>query len=189
MKLMGQTYRADALGVIHVPISVFEGITDQRVPISLSRAGLIPLNTTLNVMIETVWNKYFAMTKALAPQNVRMVLQWGDKPRDIDLHLQSQEFHISYVNMRNYANKARLDIDARQGYGPETITLDRIDPSKTYVASIVNYTHEAPLSGYETVAVYANNTLDRVIHLPATSAKSVELFRIVNGTIVYTIEE
>jgi len=55
----------------------------------------------------------------------RVVLKWGKDPADLDAHLKTPDCEVNYnykvCNRRGYT--AVLDVDARQGYGPETITV------------------------------------------------------------------
>lgn len=73
----------------------------------------------------------FVLTPVLSENEYRIVLTWGEEPRDLDAHLMYSQngikkFHVSYVNMSGAMGDkkiATLDYDDRMGYGPETITL------------------------------------------------------------------
>jgi len=57
---------------------------------------------------------------------MRIVLTWGDHPEDLDAHLIIKErnsFEHIYFNKKD-GHYARLDVDSRIGWGPETITID-----------------------------------------------------------------
>jgi hypothetical protein len=61
---------------------------------------------------------------------IRLVLTWGEKPADLDAHLEgplpeAERFHIYYRDKGNLKSKeyVNLDVDAQHGNGPETITL------------------------------------------------------------------
>ena len=64
---------------------------------------------------------------SVAGGNLRVVLQWGERPRDLDSHLvgtdENGEFHVYYGDM--FAANANLDVDDVSSYGPETITITR----------------------------------------------------------------
>ena len=83
--------------------------------------------------------------------------------------------------MRNAPNRARLDVDELEGYGPETITLDRIDARQTYDLSVYNYSNDADFKAVELIYVYAGNSLVKEIRLPATKKRSLHVLRIKNG--------
>ena len=73
---------------------------------------------------------------------VRIVLTWAARPRDLDGHLYGSDssgsrFHVSFKNPN--AMGAKLDVDAKEGLGPETITAE-VAPGKYqyYVAHAEN---------------------------------------------------
>lgn len=55
---------------------------------------------------------------------IRFVLTWGERPRDIDGHLYGPSFagtfHVFFDKQSD--GDARLDVDSKTGFGPETIT-------------------------------------------------------------------
>ena len=62
----------------------------------------------------------------------RVVLTWAARPRDLDGHLcgtssDGSRFHISFKTPE--ARDAKLDVDAKEGLGPETITV-KVSPGK-----------------------------------------------------------
>jgi uncharacterized protein YfaP (DUF2135 family) len=62
----------------------------------------------------------------------RIVLTWAARPRDLDGHLfgsdsSGSRFHVSFKNPK--ANGVTLDVDAKEGLGPETITA-KVAPGK-----------------------------------------------------------
>lgn len=107
---------------------------------------------------------------------IRIVLTWGDTPKDLDSHLygkscEGKDIHISYEN-KVYCNSAKekeavLDVDDTSKYGPETTTV--YNPVKNdYTFCVYNYSHgnEAQLkkSGAE-VRVYRGNSNDPLCNL------------------------
>lgn len=73
-----------------------------------------------------------ALTGKLKNSQYRFVLTWGQRPSDLDAHLvgpdlTGKEFHISYHNMRSWSGRHFLDVDDMDSFGPETITLNRLD--------------------------------------------------------------
>lgn len=75
-----------------------------------------------------------ALTGKLLQAQYRFVLSWSDRPRDLDAHLTGPDpqtgtdFHISFRNMRSWSGRHFLDVDDQDGFGPETITVTRLDP-------------------------------------------------------------
>ncbi|MBW1808195.1 MAG: carboxypeptidase regulatory-like domain-containing protein, partial [Deltaproteobacteria bacterium] len=79
----------------------------------------------------------------LEPGNWRVVLRWGEKPSDLDLHAKLPDgSHIFYRGIcrgsREESPFANLDIDHRSGFGPETITITQFQ-SGTYEFFVHNY--------------------------------------------------
>lgn len=73
----------------------------------------------------------FTVSPTLAQGEIRIVLEWGDTPRDLDSHLQGtigdrNQFHVYYGRESATVNGelvAELDVDDRDGNGPETTTI------------------------------------------------------------------
>ena len=83
------------------------------------------------------------VTNGLRVDQLRVVLRWGENPRDLDSHLvgptaDGGRFHIYYSNKtsgRNY-----LDHDDTSSYGPETITIYETTPG-VYTYLVHDYTN------------------------------------------------
>lgn len=86
-----------------------------------------------------------AISQNLATGEFRIVLTWGETPRDLDSHLtgptsSDDRFHVWYNNRTNADNTANLDRDDVTSIGPETITISqRFDG--TYRYSVHDYTN------------------------------------------------
>ncbi len=79
----------------------------------------------------------FVLTRRLKAGEVRIVLQWDAVPGDLDAHLVGPakaegepRLHVFFA--RSQAEKAQLDVDDADGYGPETITLAPAEPGVWY---------------------------------------------------------
>ena len=162
----------------------FSGMMDERVPLKVIKSGYINLDTVLVVAAGTVLNRKRVLTRTLPEGKLRFVLQWNDLPKDLDLHLKSSSFHISYRNMKDLPSTARLDRDEMQGYGPETITLDKVDPNAVYSLWVDVYSSDDVLRGNEDVLIYAGDKLVNIIQLPATRKPGVHILDIVRGKLV-----
>lgn len=63
--------------------------------------------------------------QSLAEGSVRVVLSWGDEPQDLDLYCKSSEGRIVYYGVqKQQVGEMMLDIDVRNGHGPETVTVN-----------------------------------------------------------------
>jgi len=115
------------------------------------------------------------LTYAISPvmttlDGMRIVLGWSNTPADLDGHVIFPGNHV-YWRQQHGAN-ANLDIDHRDGYGPETITLERKHRGETYVYAVHDYTNsEDPslkdLSNSQAkVFVYVGQSLVRTYYVP-----------------------
>lgn len=90
----------------------------------------------------------FSMSPEIFDEEIRIVLNWGETPRDLDSHLltpeiEGQSYHIYYpLGSRGSEDSppfANLDVDDTTSFGPETITIyERF--SGTYHYFVHNYT-------------------------------------------------
>lgn len=122
------------------------------------------------------------MTYALSPvmqslDGMRIVLNWGNDPPDLDAHLVFPDNHIFYYKMNGL--NAQLDVDNRTGYGPETITIDRKQDGKRYVYAVHNYSDRSSQrstrlskSGAK-VFVYVGQTLIKSYYVPRNQAGNI----------------
>lgn len=84
------------------------------------------------------------LSSILTKLQLRIVLSWGANPPDLDAHLigpdpkSEKNFHVSYHNMKLFKDQHFLDRDDLNQYGPETITLNKLDPGN-YTFFVRNY--------------------------------------------------
>ncbi|MDD3051913.1 MAG: hypothetical protein PHR06_12330 [Candidatus Cloacimonetes bacterium] len=184
VKILDTIFETDVRGMIKFPIEMIEYMDDEDIAFVASKKGYITLNGVMKVRSGSVYFKDFVMSREIPLEKVRFVLQWDKKPNDLDLHLRSENFHISYRNMRNIPNKAILDRDDLDGYGPETITLDRIEEEE-YKLYVHNYSNETKINSKAILYVYAENSLVKTICLPETKKRFIRVLRIVGKEIFY----
>ncbi|RDH84947.1 MAG: hypothetical protein DIZ80_05650 [endosymbiont of Galathealinum brachiosum] len=185
VKLGALEYKTDALGYIRLPMQPFASQMDARMLLTAGKSGYITLATELVVEAGTVLNRRLVLSPVLPPGKTRFVLQWADEPEDLDLHLKGPDFHISYRNMKSAENRARLDIDELEGYGPETITLDKVDTRHSYELWVYNYSNNADYKGVELIYIYSGDRLIKEIRLSASQKRSVKVLQIQNGNFEY----
>jgi len=105
--------------------------------------------------------------------------------------VKANSYHISYRNTRVLADgTGMLDRDDMDGFGPETITVERIDANGSYTFFVHNYSaHEKPGSpslsvSKATVRVYSGNRLLKTFQIPeGFTEKTWNVFRVVNGQV------
>lgn len=146
-----------------------------------------------------------AVMNDVTSEQYRIVLTWGEEPRDLDSHLvgpaESGYFHVFYGSktyMEDGQVKASLDVDDTSSYGPETVTILNIRSGETYYYSIHDFTNghgdAQDQSMYLTnsnaaVKVYVGSQLVKEYNVPVNQAGTVwNVFKIVNGSII-TINE
>lgn len=116
------------------------------------------------------------MAYALSPtqktlDGMRIVLSWGEQPKDLDSHIVSGPDHV-YFSEKTAGNIA-LDVDDTDSFGPETITISERDPSRQYVYAVHDYSNREnnnsnSLSNLSRakVFVYVGESLVRTYYAP-----------------------
>ncbi|MFA6468603.1 MAG: hypothetical protein WCW35_06885 [Bacteroidota bacterium] len=156
--------------------------------------GYIPTEFPVEIMAGTLFFNRISVSPKLDLKSVRIVLDWDKAPLDLDAHFQKSSgdgYHISYRNMKVLADgTGKLDIDAMQGYGPETITVNEISTASIYSYSVRDYSnrnanHSGALSESKgTVKVYADGRLLKVFQVPRKKEGTVwNVFTIEQGAI------
>lgn len=179
----GVSLMSNKKGHFSVPLSVLQ--EGQKINLLIKADGYISLLKRLEVEAGSIRGKKILLSPKLDPQSVRFVLSWGDKPKDMDIHLLSEDFHISYRNSKSISGRAKLDRDARRGFGPETITLKKVDKQSSYSLYVDRFSSRGSIDSNVEVQVYIDNRLNKVIKLPRTSKRSVKVMTLLNGKIDY----
>lgn len=94
--------------------------------------------------------RQITLSPRLNENEMRIVLEWGASPSDLDSHLIGEstnggQFHVSYSNTRYYENgqlHAELDLDDTSSYGPETITVQGMKISDNENGTYQYYVHD-----------------------------------------------
>ena len=116
-------------------------------------------------------------------QGLRLVLNWGSNPKDLDSHLitpkiNGTNYHIWYANpytgKTNLPPYAQLDADETKGFGPETITVASNVPG-IYRYYVHNYKEEQGNTGELTnsvaaVQIYSTAGLEATVRVPEVGA-------------------
>jgi len=116
------------------------------------------------------------LTYAISPtlhnlDGLRIVLNWGRSPDDIDSHLSYAGGYVCYHDKDS--SQANLDVDDTDSYGPETITITRKEQGKKYVYAVHNYSNRnsvnndnlSNISGAK-VFIYIGDTLIKTYKIP-----------------------
>ncbi|MDH5933672.1 tandem-95 repeat protein [Vibrio splendidus] len=140
-----------------------------------------------------------AISEVLEETDMRIVVTWGDSPRDMDNHLWlydtengSELDHVYYRDMSHdlgEGNVVQQDVDDTNGGGPETITIPNYQDADMHY-SVHNYTSRSwDVDGVEDVQVqvFVGDTLVETFSPDLSENPSGDhwhVFDIVNGVIV-----
>ncbi len=156
--------------------------------------GYIPTEFPVEIMAGTIFFNRISISPKLDIKFIRIVVDWDKEPRDLDAHFiktGSNGYHISFRNMRVLADgSGMLDIDAMQGYGPETITVKEVSTKSLYEYSIYDYSNQnnknaTGLSDSKaTVKVYGDGKLLKMFQVPRKKEGTVwNVFKIEQGQV------
>lgn len=149
------------------------------------------LSSVINIKVlgdMDISNQDGVVSTTMLSGQVRIVLNWGAQPWDLDSHLwcslnSGDMCHVYYSNQEFYLNGtviADLDLDDTDSYGPETTTIYTPDEG-IYTFGVYNYSHnwddELMQSG-ASVSVYLENSLmpSYVFYVPMEEGYYWEIF-------------
>ncbi|MBR4372996.1 MAG: hypothetical protein IKP49_01360 [Treponema sp.] len=163
------SFVSDKKGFISLP-----ALSDGDYSLTLSANGYNAECFDFSVRAGFIPRYRFAISKVLVGSYVRIVLEWGEQPTDLDLHLEQEGgYHISYRNMRVSSDEtAQLDRDDINSYGPETITISEWTPNTRYFVYVVDYTNRMQVkssalsNSTATVKVYDKNGFIQAFAVP-----------------------
>lgn len=171
--LGNQAYKSDSKGYVRIDNDVLSDMEDGSIPIAISADGYITMKMQVTFSFGIPRLSRFLLSPKMPPGSARFVLQWGEWPKDLDLHLKSDDFHVSYRNKRNIPGKAALDRDDKDGFGPETITLEKISVGETYTVFVDNYSEEKPFASDGIVQIYIDNVHVKTFEIPAGGKEDI----------------
>lgn len=168
--------------------------------VQISKEGYVDTYETIFVSGSSENLTQLYLSKQLNENELRIVLTWGETPNDLDSHLftpgnmgqQDEDYHVAYYQKDLPDGSASLDVDEREGYGPETVTIDSVKEGqyKYYVADFSNCSsgnedsYEMSRS-HAAVRVYGKDGLIQTFYVPANRSGVLwEVFEIRDGTIV-----
>ena len=165
----GQTVHTDHNGEFVI------GVAISAVPYTVEHSDYITVNDTLNTT-GGQQNVTIAMSRRMAWNEYRVVLTWGEYPRDLDSHLwgvseRGSSYHVFYQQLRADNNNALLEWDDITSYGPET-THFLAYPGQTYTFSIHDFSNRssgstrAMAGSGAKVVVYCGNALLGIYEVP-----------------------
>ena len=154
---------------------VLPPMNDGSYRLIFSMNGYITTPIDFRVIGRNVDFNWFNISPVIPNTDYRFILEWSEKPADLDIHfVKTGGYHISYLNLKRAEDgNAVLDRDDMSGYGPETVTVGRIDLNASYTLYVHDYTNRnntnsdlLPKSG-ATLRVYSQNRLIKTYNIPA----------------------
>jgi hypothetical protein len=157
---------------------------DTTLRAQFERPGYVSLDAELRFMAGALFFNRFSVSKALPPGKLRVVLDWGAQPRDLDAHLiREGAYHISYRETRSYQDQVLLDRDDLDGFGPETITINQLSSQGEYRYFVRDFTRSGRLADSKAhVRVYSERRLLKSYVIPSDiKGDEWEVFRVTHG--------
>jgi hypothetical protein len=185
------TFVTDAEGKIKFPRGEEEAIY----LVNFAADGYITTDVSLEAVAGTIFNNRISVSPLMAMENMRIIVDWGRRPADLDAHLtKDKSYHISYRDKKVADDgEARLDRDDTDSWGPETITIRQVDTEGHYEFWVQDYTNRADENSRKlskskaTVKVYGNNQLLELFNIPTDDrGNKWHVFTIDQGKIVPT---
>ncbi len=198
-KVIFEGHRAytDSMGSVRFQMPEDLPAGDYRTIASISKEGYISSELPITFMAGSLWHNRFSVSPHLQSEKYRIVVDWGKKPRDLDAHLlkknaENQDvYHISFHDMHRHEDNAWLDIDDKNGEGPETITIKNLDTSANYRYFIHDYSNKKSERSTDLsksrahVTIYDARGLVRSFSVPYDEKGIIwEVFQIQQGQII-----
>lgn len=151
-------------------VASFPTPADGYYSFTASKSGFMVLEDRFRVLMGAVLFYKYSLPPAIELNYVKIVLDWGNAPKDLDIHVvKENQYHISYRDMQKSADgTVWLDRDDTNGFGPETITITKFDNNAVYRVYIHDYTNRnqpgTKLSSSQAVVrIYSDNKLKETL--------------------------
>jgi len=188
-----------AIGDSGIFVTDFEGKVlfpapeeDGTVMVRFSAPGFITSEFTIEIMNSSLYFNRYSISPVMELRFLRVVLDWGEEPRDLDLHFVKEDgYHISYRDMKTLGDGTGvLDRDDLDGYGPETITVKEISPTARYHCYVHDFSHKRDhdsnglAQSRAMVKVYGDGRLLHLFSVPRVGAGTLwRVFDIAGGNV------
>jgi Carboxypeptidase regulatory-like domain/Lecithin:cholesterol acyltransferase len=173
---------------------------------TVTKEGFLPASFNAVSVGGTTTNQGVSLTPKLSNDQLRVVLNWGEYPHDLDLHATGPDglggrFHVYFGSPYFVSGDSTvaLDTDDIYSFGPETITITKAIPG-VYQFAVHNYSRRGAsaqnpdislaTSGAR-VRVFQGNALVSEFNVPTGKDGTLwTVFRLENGVVtpVSTLE-
>ena len=181
----------DDLGRAYIP----EQIANGYYHMVISKNGFMTTKSYLMLSLdrEVVSSKQIAIPEEKNEPGIKIVLEWGSFPEDLDAHILSSKEHAYFGS--DESDSLNLDVESRRGFGPEAVSILNVDEKETYRFFVYDYSNESnPESmelsySYAHVTVYINNEYKGTYNITRGRPGFVwHVLNIVNGNEVVLVD-
>jgi len=181
----------DDLGRAYIP----EQIANGYYHMVISKNGFMTTKSYLMLSLdrEVVSSKQIAIPEEKDEPGIKIVLEWGSFPEDLDAHILSSKEHAYFGSEES--DSLYLDVESRHGFGPEAVSILNVDEKETYRFFVYDYSNESnPESmelsySYAHVTVYINNEYKGTYNITRGRSGFVwHVLNIVNGNEVVLVD-
>jgi hypothetical protein len=181
----------DDLGRAYIP----EQIANGYYHMVISKNGFMTTKSYLMLSLdrEVVSSKQIAIPEEKNEPGIKIVLEWGSFPEDLDAHILSSKEHAYFGSEES--DSLTLDVESRRGFGPEAVSILNVDEKETYRFFVYDYSNESnPESmelsySYAHVTVYINNEYKGTYNITRGRPGFVwHVLNIVNGNEVVVVD-
>ncbi len=182
----------DDLGRAYIP----EQIANGYYHMVISKNGFMTTKSYLMLSLdrEVVSSKQIAIPEEKNEPGIKIVLEWGSFPEDLDAHILSSKEHAYFGSEES--DSLTLDVESRRGFGPEAVSILNVDEKETYRFFVYDYSNESnPESmelsySYAHVTVYINNEYKGTYNITRGRPGFVwHVLNIVNGNEVVVVDD
>ena len=126
-------------------------------------------------------------------ETMRIVLSWGQDPHDLDSHLVKYNaagqrlYRLAFYSLTDASSGDNLDVDVTTSFGPETITIQSVDPSARYVYAVHHFSGAGSLTSTSNarVTVSYGAQSDLVFNVPPSGTGNWwKVFEVDGGTVI-----
>jgi hypothetical protein len=181
-------YRSDLLGRV-----IFDRLPDGIHTLHFYKDGYVSADYEIKIKKGVLYFNRFSVSPLTENGTIRIVLEWDKAPADLDLHfVRENYYHVSYLITKVGDGSAQLDRDDKNAYGPETVTISKIDKKAIYSCYVVDFTNQASnnsrvfMNSKAQIRIYSNNKLTHTIPICKNIKNNKWVaFQIINGEITF----
>lgn len=161
--------KSDADGVAAFPI-----LEDGTYNFIIQHDDYVLTKDSFEVFDGSIFFNKYSIPKKVEYQYIKIILDWGKNPKDLDIHLIKENgYHISFRDKkRSDDGTVWLDRDDMDSFGPETITITKLDNTAVYRCFVFNWSKQHETNGLSLsqsgarIRVYADNKFIRTYTVP-----------------------